>query len=532
MVHSCYVMDVHGLLQSFEEMGLKVREQDPFQDIVNLRTAFRTIPASEARAERERWVKDYKEKQKFSPRTKRPVDAWPGELVFFVRVIGLLKGLCSSMEVRYPYLKTTAAVALETLKNAVEKEKQAAGLIHPISLVSSSPLQAKVLEVLNRLDAQDQLLGMQIAAMHKGSFVVDVSAGTLGVADPRPVQPDTLFNVFSVTKGITAALLHIAIQQTGASYDDPVEKFWPEFAQNGKETCTLRHVLNHQAGLAGALPDIATLDDILEWHKMITFLQSAEPVHAPGEKEEYHYLTFGYLVGGILNGMTGKPIADLVTERIAKPLKLTDELSIGLSEDVQDDRLAVLYNGYMTANQDGMLQSFGSEQQQPLSEATPRWEKFKGAEHLSNPTTFNMRSVRRACIPSANGHMSARALARFYSAMTRSSDSKLIDLQPLMDSIQLPRTERSDRFDAFMASAPTSSYALGFRLYRFRRNQDGRSVFGFGHPGLGGSFGVVIPEEDFAIGITKSYLTADNSAVHEILQHACDYLGLTREKDA
>ena len=93
MVHSCYVMDVHGLLRSFDEMGLKVREQDPFQDIVNLRTAFRTIPASEAKAERERWRKEYKEKEKANPRTKRPVDAWPGELVFFVRVIGLLKGL-------------------------------------------------------------------------------------------------------------------------------------------------------------------------------------------------------------------------------------------------------------------------------------------------------------------------------------------------------------------------------------------------------------------------------------------------------
>ncbi|MCG8402899.1 MAG: hypothetical protein MJA84_15100, partial [Firmicutes bacterium] len=141
------------------------------------------------------------------------------------------------------------------------------------------------------------------------------------------------------------------------------------------------------------------------------------------------------------------------------------------------------------------------------------------------------RSVRRACIPSANGHMSARALAKFYSAMTCSSDSKLMDLGPIMDSIQAPRIERSDRFDAFMASAPTSLYALGFRLYRFRRNRDGSRVYGFGHPGLGGSFGVTIPEEDFAIGITKSYLTADNAAIHEIVQHACDYLDLTREMD-
>jgi len=530
LVHSCYVMDVQGLLRSFDEMGLKVRDQDPFQDIVSLRSAFRTIPASEAKAERERWRKEYKEKEKANPRTKRPVDAWPGELVFFVRVIGLLKGLCSSMEVRYPYLKTTAAVALETLKNAISKEDQAAGLFNADTLVPSGGLQNTVLEALKELNTKEQLLGMQVAAMHKGSFIVDVSAGTLGVADPRPVEPNTLFNVFSVTKGIAATLLHMAIQRTGASYDDLVSKYWAGFEENGKAECTLRHVLNHQAGLAGVLPDIATIDEILDWNNMITFLQSATPAHAPGEKEEYHYLTFGYLVGGILNGMTGKSVDELVTEWIVEPLKLKDNLLIGLPKTVSDDRLAVLYNGYMTDNKDGMLQSFGSEQS-PMANAQPRWERFKGAEHMSNPTTFNMRAVREACIPSANGHMSARALASFYSALTNSSDTKLIDLKPVMEAVEIPQVERSSKFDAYMGSTP-SSYALGFRVYRFRRNSDQELVYGFGHPGLGGSFGLVIPEEDFSIGITKSYLTADNSTIHSIVRHACSFLDLTPEMDS
>jgi len=529
MMHSCYIMDVHGLLRSFDEMGLKVREQDPFQDIMNLRTAFRTIPASEAKAERECWRKENKEKEKNNPRTKRPVDAWPGELVFFIRVIGLLKGLCSSMEVRYPYLKTTAAVALETLRNAVSKEEQADGLFHPGSLASVGVLQNKIYDELKELNSKEQLLGMQVAAMHKGSFIVDISAGTLGVADPRPVEPSTLFNVFSVTKGITATLMHMAIQRSGASYDDLVSKYWTGFEENGKESCTLRHVLNHQAGLAGVLPDIATLDEILDWDNMLSFLKSATPAHVPGEREEYHYLTFGYLIGGILNGMTGKTIDELVTEWIVKPLQLKDQLSIGLSKDITDDRLAVLFNGYMTANEDGMLQSFGSEQN-PLSNATPRWERFKGAEHLANPTTFNMRPVREACIPSANGHMSARALASFYSALTSSSDSKLMDLAPLMQSVEAPEVERSSKFDAYAASTP-NSYVLGFHVYRFRRNRDQKMIYGFDHPGLGGSFGLVIPEEDFSIGITKSYLAADNSTVFSILRHACDFLDLTPESD-
>ena len=527
LVHSCYTMDTDGLLRSFEEMGLKVREQDPFQDIVNLRSAFQTVPASEAKAEKEKRLKEYRAKQQSQPRPKRPVDAWPGELVFFTRVIGLLKGLCSTMEVRYPYLKTTATVALETLKQAVDQKHHASGLIYPDTLARNASFQQHIRKVVEEVKEREELLGMQVAVMHKGAFLADVTAGTLGIADPRPVKPDTLFNVFSVTKGIAAALLHMAIQRTGASYDDPVSKYWPGFEQNGKEQCTLRHVLNHRAGLAGALPDIATLDEILDWTQMLSFLQKSPPAHAPGEKEEYHYLTFGYLVGGILEGMTGKSIDTLLTEWITEPLDLGDELHIGLPSKITDDRLAVLHMKSLASSPDGMLTAFGAQTAPPASSG-PKWEKFKGSEYLFNPTTFNMRQVREACIPSANGHMSARALARFYSALSPRAPSPLMDVQPLYRELHEQSPKHEDVYKDY-ATFAERAYSLGFRVFVFRRKGNGELVYGMGHPGLGGSFGLAIPEEDFALGITQSQLVSDRSTVKAVLHHVCTLLDLTMD---
>jgi len=513
-------MDVDGLLRSFEEMGLKIREQDPFQDIANLRTIFQTVNASEAKDVRQQRLKTYKEKQKQSPRVKRPVDAWPGELVFFTRVTGMLKGLCSMMEVNYPYLKTTATVARETIKKAILSDPGSVDLFYSETDGPSGIFQESIKEVIRDLNAKNALLGMQVAAWHKGEVVIDIAAGSIGIADPRPVKPDTLFNVFSVTKGIMSGLLHMAVQRTeGASYDDLVSKYWPGFEANGKDKCTIRHVLNHQAGLAGALPRVATMEEILDWKIVTDFVRDSSPAHEPGEREEYHYITYGYIAGRILEGMTGKSVKQVLDEFVVKPLELKDEMWIGLKEDIPDDRLAVLRRGSLGGDSEGILKSPEMGQGPDL-----RWEKFKGSEHLYNPTTFNMRQVREACIPSANGHMTARSVAKFYSSFL-SSDG-LFDFGPVMDCLRDPEVERSSRYDMYL-SARSRSFALGFQVYDFKRNKDGRIVHAIGHPGLGGSIGMVIPEEEFAIAITTNTISESRQELMSIVLEISRLLDLT-----
>lgn len=52
------------------------------------------------------------------------------------------------------------------------------------------------------------VMSLKVCAYKDGNVIIDTAAGMLGRYDPRPVQPDSLFSVFSVTKGITAGMLH------------------------------------------------------------------------------------------------------------------------------------------------------------------------------------------------------------------------------------------------------------------------------------------------------------------------------------
>eukprot|EP00210_Caulerpa_lentillifera_P007134 g6826.t1 len=523
LVHSCYVMNIDEMLKSFEEMGLVIPQQDPFQDIYSLRSAFQTRPASIAKSVRDENRKKYQEKQKANPRTRDPVEAWPGELVFFTRVIGLLKGLCSMLEVQYPYLKLTATIARQTLLGTYAEKDHAKSLFYPESAASTA-LQDDIKSTLMEVDSKGELLGLQVAAFHNGECVVDIAAGKLSMTDPRPVQPDTLFNVFSVTKGLTSLLLHMAIQRQFGSYDDLVSSSWNGFDANGKESCTIRHVLNHQAGLANAFPENATVERLLDWNENLNFLKDAKPDSKPGENQNYHYLTFGYLVGGILEQITGKSFKELVTEWIEKPLDLAEEIYVGLPKEVPSSRLAVVHNAFAADVEDGLLHSFGSDQNS--NEVDTRWERFKGREHLYNPTTFNMRQVREACMPSANGHMSARAVAKFYSTMTQNEGGGLVNIDDIIKAFDNEVTERITANDVFMSQSGDVTIQLGFRVYTFVRISDNKLVYGLGHPGLGGSFGMVIPEENFSLGLATSYLKADRKLESIIVGHVCNALKL------
>nr|GEX93717.1 beta-lactamase domain-containing protein 2-like [Tanacetum cinerariifolium] len=81
----------------------------------------------------------------------------------------------------------------------------------------------------------EKILGIQVAAYKDGKVIIDTAAGVLGKDDPRPVQPSSLFPLFSVTKGVTAGMVHWLADKGKLKLDENVANFWPEFGTNGKE---------------------------------------------------------------------------------------------------------------------------------------------------------------------------------------------------------------------------------------------------------------------------------------------------------
>ena len=350
LVHSSYETDVDGLLQSFDEMGLKLNRYDPFQDMAALQTSLADpAPQSEAAAEKKRRAKDYKERNEAmrqeqgvskGQKLRNPVDAWPSELIFFTRVSAMLRGLCSRLEVRYPYLACMAEAASETLRESIPKHEHAESTVYEpkddgSATVVATNLQHRLRELALELIDEDHAIGLQATVLYKGQTIANIAAGTLGTVNPRPVTPTSLFNVFSVSKAVLAAGTLKLLEERGISLDDPIAKYWPAFGDShpDKKLITIRHALTHQAGLANAFPSNATIETLIRWDLMKQFIAGpdAVPSHRPGAEIHYHYLTFAWILGGLIEEVTGDSYEHYLTKHLLAPLGLERRTTHGRS---------------------------------------------------------------------------------------------------------------------------------------------------------------------------------------------------------
>ena len=142
-------------------------------------------------------------------------------------------------------------------------------------------------------------LGVQVAAYVGNDLVVDAWTGPADTATLRPVDGDTLFPVFSVSKAITAVALHIQVERDLVRYEAPICEYWPEFGSGGKEAITIHDVLTHRSGLP-QMPGGVTPERMCDWQWMVDALSKLTPLYPPGERSAYQSVTFGWLVGEVV----------------------------------------------------------------------------------------------------------------------------------------------------------------------------------------------------------------------------------------
>src|SRR5207237_989042 len=200
--------------------------------------------------------------------------------------------------------------------------------------------QAKPASVMEAMDAlyeiQDSLMSNQIVRAVAG--VADPASGRL-YASETPVY------CYSVCKAAASTLVHMLAERGAFGYETRVAEVWPEFAAHGKERVTVRHVLNHTAGVPG-IPLTTTIEDLCDWDKMCSAIAHAELWWEPGTKIGYHAYTFGYIVGEIIRRVTGKPISQFLREELSGPLGVEKELYFGMPRS-EHQRLAVLEDAPM-----------------------------------------------------------------------------------------------------------------------------------------------------------------------------------------
>jgi len=175
-------------------------------------------------------------------------------------------------------------------------------------------------------------VGASYCVTRDGETVVDLWGGHADAAKTKPWVKDTIINVYSTTKTMTALTALLLADRGLIDFKAPVAKYWPEFAANGKANVTVAQLMSHSAGLSGWKEKISTAD-IYDWEKITSLLAAQAPFWEPGTAPGYHALTQGYLVGEVIRRVTGKSIGTVFREEIAEPLHADFWIGLPASED-------------------------------------------------------------------------------------------------------------------------------------------------------------------------------------------------------
>jgi CubicO group peptidase (beta-lactamase class C family) len=330
-------------------------------------------------------------------------------------------------------------------------------------------------------------VGSAVAITLDGKPVVDLWAGHADQEKTRPWTRDTIANVYSTTKGLIAICAHRLVDQGKLDFDAPVARYWPEFAQAGKDAIPVRWLFSHRAGVPAVRTELAP-DALFDWDAMCTALAAQEPWWEPGTKHGYHALTYGWLAGEVIHRITGKTPGTYFHDELAKPLGLDAHIGLGAEHDA---RVANLIPS--PPPPPGQPNLWAEVLQKPESMLA---KAFANPKTMLRPGLVNSREWRAAEIPGANGHTEARSLARLYGALSRGGE---VDGYRVLSPEAIARchVEQSCGLDEVLRI--DTRFSLGFMM-SLPEAEIGPNPRSFGHPGAGGSLGYADPDAKIGFG--------------------------------
>ena len=243
-------------------------------------------------------------------------------------------------------------------------------------------------------------VGASFAATIDGKFVIDIWAGYANAARTRPWKPDTLACLYSTTKTMTALCALILVDRGQLDLDAPVSRYWPEFAQAGKQELPVKFLLSHQSGLAGFDEQIP-VEALFDWDRIVSLLAAQKPWWTPGTRCGYHAITQGYLVGEVIRRITNQTVGRFFGEEIAGPLQA--DCHIGLAP-THDTRVAEMIPDPRFLSSLSLPEMLRKAMYPLIGQ--------------NNPVTVSRsRAWRAAEIPSGNGYGNAHSVARMASVL-------------------------------------------------------------------------------------------------------------------
>ena len=129
------------------------------------------------------------------------------------------------------------------------------------------------------------------------------------------------FYIFSAGKPLIAAVIWKLYDLGKLDFEDNISKFWPDFGKNNKKNIKIKDVLNHTSGVS--LSNTLSDEDYTDLNRICRWLENYIPESKPGEKIAYHEVTYGWILGELVERITNKSFQESFIELVKNPLNLS-----------------------------------------------------------------------------------------------------------------------------------------------------------------------------------------------------------------
>ena len=236
-------------------------------------------------------------------------------------------------------------------------------------------------------------LGASVAVYVDGEPVVDIWGGWTDESRTMPWERDTIVNVWSTTKTMTALCALVLADAGESDLHAPVSTYWPQFAASGKDSVQVRHLMSHTSGVAGWDPPF-TVDDMYDWETSTARLAAQAPWWEPGTASGYHANNQGHLLGEVLRRVDGRSLKRYVADELAGPLGA--DFQIGARPEDRDRIAPVVPPPPLPIDMS------------TLDPASPVFRCFTGP--VADASKANTDGWRAADMGALNGHSNARGV--------------------------------------------------------------------------------------------------------------------------
>lgn len=390
-------------------------------------------------------------------------------------------------------------------------------------------LNEQLYHILQRFDLNQTVGGCALVIYHQDKCITDLSYGVAKIdkstGETTALQTDTLSLNFSTGKGVLSTLIHVLVSQGLLNYDKPIADYWQNFAQNGKQDITLRDVLSHQSGLFNIVEITENAKDMLDWQ---TMLQKVEQMSAKEKQVAYSALVSGWVLGGLIEQVTAKPLQQVLDDYLLQPMDLLGQVYIGVpAEKVVNVAQIIRKKDEQSKPMlvEDSTNTLNFYQQLPIYQ---NWQQLFGhksiltTQDINNlyfsPTKINIDDYKNALvpigsrqfnyhhavslqakIPAANGVATAQALAKIYAMLANGGEwqGKKIIQPSVFDEL---KTIQNQQFDKIMPAQ--MNWRLGYHRV-FAVGSETEQAFG--HMGYNGSVAWCDPSRQLSLAFVHNY---------------------------